>query len=342
MPVNNIVDSSALQSALPGGDSDLLVHRSVIRRLCDNLSESFVQLTGRSIVYFDQPVHMNIGDLAIYEGAQILLRSLNVNIVGHNSVLDLGKMARDRSRFILKSDLSKVSKLVDGADYIVFHGGGNFGDLWIDHQYMREAVIERFPSSKIIVFPQSVQFKSAEGWDRARRVLSSHKNIMFAARDAHSYDMMKDVCECIQTPDTAHMLWTDEETPRHVGSGGPVLTQSRRDAENMIGTSDANQFDWHDIVMPRDYASRHASEMARRLGIGRDMFSRSWNQTSQRLTRRAIERLAYSSQILTDRLHGVILASCAETPCVFTDTGYGKLTRYYEAWLKDSPLVRPA
>ncbi len=342
MSVDNMGDSSAVQSALPRSDSDLVIHRSVIRSLCDNISRSFIQLTGRSIVYFDQPVHMNIGDLAIYEGAQVLLKSLNVNIVAHNSVLDLGKMAPDRSRFILKPDLSKISGFVDVADYIVFHGGGNFGDLWIDHQYMREAVIEKFPSSKIIVFPQSVQFKSAEGWDRARRVLSSHKNIMFAARDAHSYDMMKDVCECIQTPDTAHMLWTDDETPRHVGSGGPVLTQSRRDAENMIGTSDADQFDWQDIVTPRDYASRHASEMARRLGIGRDMFSRSWNQTSQRLTRRAIERLAYSSQILTDRLHGVILASCAETPCVFTDTGYGKLTRYYEAWLKDSPLVRPA
>lgn len=341
MTVDNLNELPTGRPASSGLDFDLAAHRSAMRGLCDYLEKSFSVLAGKSVVYFDQPVYMNIGDLAIYEGARMLLRRLNAKVINQFSVLDLGKISKDRSRFALKSDLRRIHDNVNRADYIVFSGGGNFGDLWIDHQYMREAAISAFPSSKIIIFPQSIQFKTQEGWDRARRVMSSHRNIIFAARDYHSYEMMKNECECIQAPDTAHMIWSDQDIPRHVRSDGPMLTQSRRDAENMIGTSNATQFDWDDLITPRDYASRHVSELSRRYGIGRDLLSRDWDRTSRRLTLRAIARLADSSRILTDRLHGVILATCAETPCEFTDTGYGKLTRYYEAWLKDTPLVRP-
>ena len=43
--------------------------------------------------------------------------------------------------------------------YIFIHGGGNFGDLWPEHQQFREMILQRYPDRPVIQLPQSIHFQ---------------------------------------------------------------------------------------------------------------------------------------------------------------------------------------
>jgi hypothetical protein len=50
---------------------------------------------------------------------------------------------------------------------ILLSGGGNLGDFWVEHQRLREHVVQDFPRHKIIQLPQTMFFLD-QGGDRHR------------------------------------------------------------------------------------------------------------------------------------------------------------------------------
>lgn len=319
----------------------LAQHRRAMAEICDLLKSTISSIANKTAVYFDRPVYMNVGDLLIYEGASTLLKQMGIRQSATYSLLDVGYMARDRSRFVLKSPSRAIDRAVDEADVLIFQGGGNFGDLWTDHQYAREAVIKRYQHKPIVILPQTVHFERQENFDRMRRVLGECAQLRFIARDHESLEQMKDVCECAIAPDTAHMLWADTETPRHVQGEGRSLHQARRDTEASGSLSQSGTFDWDEMITKQDTILRHASELTRRVSIFRDPMATRWDDQAKDITIRAMQRFAQASNVVTDRLHGMILSSIVETPCEFVDNSYGKLGRYQRAWLRHTPYVSP-
>ena len=67
-----------------------------------------------------------------------------------------------------------------------------------------------------------------------------------------------------------------------------------------------------------------------------------WTGFSDRLLARAVDRLQRAERVITDRLHGAIVARLAGVPVVLVDNSYGKLSAYYDAWWRDDPAIRLA
>ena len=57
---------------------------------------------------------------------------------------------------------------------------------------------------------------------------------------------------------------------------------------------------------------------------------------------RGLRLLARGETVVTDRLHGHILALLLGIPHVVMDNDYGKVGAYIAAWTQASPLVRQA
>ncbi|UIF89512.1 polysaccharide pyruvyl transferase family protein (plasmid) [Cupriavidus necator] len=51
-----------------------------------------------------------------------------------------------------------VEGIIEGSTTIVFHGGGNLGDLYPLHDNFRKLVIKRYPNNKIVILPQTIHF----------------------------------------------------------------------------------------------------------------------------------------------------------------------------------------
>lgn len=314
-------------------------HRVLARTLCDRLAHSLEHLAGRTIVYFDRPVYMNIGDLLIYEGAKTLLQRIGVRTLATYGIGDLGRMNGNRRQFRLKPHFDAIDANVERADLIVFQGGGNFGDLWPDHHFAREAILDRYRRKPTLILPQTVHFEKPENFDRMRRIVEAHSSLHFMARDEESLECMKDICDCQLAPDTAHMLWADQETPKNTGADLLVIHQQRRDAESRQAPFGSCNFDWDDIITGTDVIVRRINLVSSRIPTFHRVASGWWDIQAARITARAACLFADASHVTTDRLHGLILATIVETPCKFVDNSYGKLGRYYNSWLRGTPLV---
>lgn len=98
------------------------------------------------IIYFDVPVHFNIGDLLILAGTETWLKRHGRRVTHRFSV-------RDYRRFLQSVTEDHV---------LLFHGGGNMGDLWREHEALRQDVLRRFPRNKAVLLPQTVHFRNAQ------------------------------------------------------------------------------------------------------------------------------------------------------------------------------------
>ncbi|VEH66559.1 General stress protein 30 [Rodentibacter pneumotropicus] len=98
-----------------------------------------------NVFYFDYPLHLNVGDLLIYHGTEQFFKDHNINVTLKRCEFDL--------------DINEVKQKITPNTTILLHGGGNFGDLYPQHQKIREAMIQHFPNNRIIVLPQTLYFK---------------------------------------------------------------------------------------------------------------------------------------------------------------------------------------
>src|SRR5262245_25393911 len=114
------------------------------------------------LVYLDYPVHTNVGDLLIQLGTRRFFEQFNYNVIASRSAYDFDARLMRR----ITSDVT-----------IVLHGGGNFGDLYDQHQNFREQVIRRFPDNRIVMLPQTIHYRSPERMALSAQIMSRHKNL---------------------------------------------------------------------------------------------------------------------------------------------------------------------
>lgn len=325
-------------------------HASTMRRLKDKLST--IDLGAGSatrIAYVDYPAHYNIGDLLINMGTEAFFSAKKANIGSRYAIGDLGKYDVSRDRFDLGRRIGQLDRdIADGA-ILVFHGGGNLGDIWPHHQRLRETLLERYRGVKTIVLPQSVQFNDHAQMKAAARSFGSHGDAKIYVRDGES---LRFVTERAQIPgevmpDMAHHLWDEPSAfphPHQTGSG--VLVQTRNDSEGPGERPAEDVFDWDDVVSSTDRLAYYAYAAWRRLNPAPRTAPtyRAWYAVRDHVVRKGIAHFQTAAHVKTDRLHGVILAALLNKKVMFDDRQniYRKLHRYHQSWLSDSPLITAA
>ena len=267
-----------------------------------------------------EPRHGNIGDSAIAEAERNFIN----DVFGGNCRIS------DVFMDDYKYDYPFWDKLIQKKDIICMNGGGNFGDLWYEEELFREEVIKRFPNNRIIMFPQSMLFSSAEKLKRAVEVYNGHRNLTIMARDKISYDSMKksfNKCKILFTPDI-------------VLSYGKYVKNDLSDSRENIGLFMRNDLE-------REINDESAEELKEYLKKKNYHFDESdmvdpvsiTIENRAELVKNKFRKISGYRLVITDRLHAMIFCAITKTPCIVFANNHHKVTGCYE-WLKSLDYIR--
>jgi exopolysaccharide biosynthesis predicted pyruvyltransferase EpsI len=289
---------------------------------------------GEPVALVGFPNYANVGDSAIWLGTLACLRALGS--AAPRYVCDHATYTRER----LAAGV--------GNGTILLHGGGSLGDLWPEHEGLREEVIAAFPANPIIQLPQAIHFQERVALAHARAVFDRHPRLTLLLRDQQSLTIARNEFRApsVLCPDMAFCLGA---LPQQATARRRVLWLGRMDQESAAASrvpADAG-------IEPVDWLTEHAPLLwlARRLGSRRLLRVRGlrWLRTAlpwtydwaarQRLLR-GCRLLSGGRVVVTDRLHGHILCVLLGIPHVLLDNSYRKVRSFHETWTRDCELVR--
>lgn len=307
--------------------------RALLREQLESLLEP-----GEPVALVDYPHHENVGDCTIWLGERRLLE-------------DLGHPVRYVCDLRSYSPRQLEQRLPEGA--ILLHGGGNLGDLWASHQDLREAVIERFAHRRIVQLPQTITFQDERRIERFARVARSHPGLTIMVRDRRSKGLADEHFggallspDCAswlrpQRPATAiqELVWlsrTDHEAvgsaPGRVAPVAPVDWIGKRSARPAhVAVRESTRLLDAALRWRRTLPARHAEA---RIAI--------YDRLAKTRYEHGLRMLGSGSVVVTDRLHGHILAALLGLPQVVLDSRFGKVLDYHATWTADLPHVRSA
>ena len=277
-------------------------------------------------VLLDFPDHANVGDSAIYAGQMAFF----------DATKPLRYVCTTRS-----VDWADVDRYSFGGT-IYLSGGGNFGDLWPHFQEFREDVITRFPDRTIIQLPQSIHFGDESNALKTAQILGNHPNFTLLVRDVDSLRFAERTlrCDARLCPDMAFCL-------------GPLSAQAPQIDLLLHLRTDQEAREQYASVQPRPNYTLERSDWpeeganfrkfnnlqgalkiaAGALTGGRpgERITRYRHRATTRLDR-GVALLGKAKAIVTDRLHGHILATLIGRPHVALDNSYGKISRFASTW----------
>ncbi|OOF88344.1 polysaccharide pyruvyl transferase [Rodentibacter ratti] len=290
------------------------------------------------VFYFDYPLHLNVGDLLIYHGTEQFFKDHHINVTLKRCEFDL--------------DINEVKQKITPNTTILLHGGGNFGDLYPQHQKIREAMVQYFPNNRIIVLPQTLYFKDQKNLEKSAALFNQHSDCHLLARDERTAESFQQFSSKVRlSPDMAHQLYGT--LPTKQGNTGKQLYFLRKDIEasevekNILATLPANSNvrDWEDILTRLDSIvlalSWRMSKFAHQQNWAwlKNLFHQFWFAYTKRIVKRVAAVFLQNDRITTTRLHGHIFSCLLEIPNRVCDNAYGKNSGYANLWTKNIDFV---
>lgn len=288
-------------------------------------------LKGKKCIYIDLPYHLNIGDILIWQGTEYFLND--------NKITCFMREDKDSFKFpVLDKDV-----------VILFHGGGNFGDIWPAHHLFRNKVIAHYLDNKIIILPQTVFFSDKENMITDADQLSIHRNLTIIGRDQVSYDILNKYYyrnDILMLPDMAFYINLQSLHKQCVKETKTIMFFRRQDKEAadiydflQIVPSDAEQHEWPTMEphMPA-WQERCLSRVRKYLP---PVYKWYWNYVMRPYyVSMGVRFISSYKQIYTTRLHGAILSILLGKPVTIFDNSYGKNSSFYDTWLSDVEDVK--
>ena len=206
------------------------------------------------------------------------------------------------------------------------------GNIYWMNERIRWEVIRNFPDNRIIVFPETIYYdETALGQAEKKmseQIYNKHSNITICAREKKSFEMMRRIypnCNVILTPDI--VCYTDRWKEKADNREGALLIL-RNDIEKSVNDVKVVSA----IVEKMGYNVSYTDMMYQRKGyIGK--YNRS------RIVADKKSQLAGAELVVTDRLHGMILAAITGTPCVVFYGYNHKIESYYNTWFSDVSYI---
>lgn len=276
---------------------------------------------GEAYALVDFPDHANVGDSAIWLGERALLRHVT---------------GRDPAYVCTWQDFDAAAfRRACPTGVLFLHGGGNLGDIWIHHQQFREHLVDTVTDRRVVQLPQSIHFRDPARADRFTAIVARHPDFHLCVRDEPGlrFARARFACPVTLAPDSAFGLGVQ---PRPAPPTDAVLMLLRTDDERaghdramLAAHPGAVLVDWlEDGAMPLRDAGTDRTGWYDRIATAR--------------VRRGLALLSRGERVVTDRLHGHILALLLDIPHVALDNDYGKVSAYIAAWTAASPRVRTA
>ncbi|WP_347460322.1 polysaccharide pyruvyl transferase family protein [Acinetobacter thermotolerans] len=275
----------------------------IMRSLKHNLDLIVDYIEDRDdVIYLDYPLHYNVGDLLILLGGIQYLKEKNINV----------------RKFLCVNNfkVSNLMKMVTPKTTILCHGGGNFGDIYTNHQKLRQDVVKNFPNNRIIILPQTAYFQDEKNQKESENLFSQHNNLIIFARDSVSLDIFKNHSpHSFLMPDMAHFLY--ENLPSYSNVSKTSLFFLRKDIEASASQENKksnNSYDWDDLILESD--EKQLKKIKRIMRLNKainctridDYVFKLWSEHIDIVINRSIAFFSEYDEVVTSRLHGHILA----------------------------------
>lgn len=235
--------------------------------------------------------------------------------------------------------IHSIRRQIAPEDLITIVGGGNMGSLYSDIEELRQLVIRSFPRNRIVCFPQTLDWDGTEGSNKALegivRTYSKHPDIHVFARESITRDKLLELF--LSYPNVKVGFSPDivlSATASSLGSCGysratGILRCLRDDRERVLTLEQYAQLD--EVLRSTgeqiEYTDTHAG--GSRLDEGR----------CAHLLADKLDQFRAARLVVTDRLHGMILAALAGTPCLVLPNSNHKIRQTWLDWLADVPQV---
>lgn len=135
---------------------------------------------GDTVFLFCSPYHPNMGDHA---QTYCIQKWYQKNYPSYRMIILQSTVCRS---FIFKI----IRKTIKRNDKLVCHSGYHLTNIY-NEQRVYFYLIENFKDFQIIIFPQTINYTTAESLEYAKRILNSHPNLTLMCRDEVSYNTAK-------------------------------------------------------------------------------------------------------------------------------------------------------
>lgn len=305
-----------------------------LKEKCNQLAriiqEKLTPLITGNYVFLDLPYYTNIGDALIWQGTEDFLKTIPY-------------------RCLYRCSFETFEyKQLDSEVVILLQGGGNFGDLYPQHNAFRNRIIKLYPNNRIIILPQTVYYMGTRMLANDPIIMRQHKKLFICARDQYSYDFLKRYRfgnNILLVPDMAFCIDFSNMHDAILPQTERVLLFKRIDKEkvdtsNIVPGKYKGLLDMKDWVgyesMTEDFT--HLSNLIKTKKYEEcDDYAISTYLPDR--VKVGIQMISPYKLVYSNRLHGSILSILLGKEVTMIDNSYGKNTQFYDTWLIGVPTI---
>lgn len=277
-----------------------------------NLSFENVINNSDNVYIFMACDYSNLGDYAITVAQKEILLEMYPNRKIH--VINM------------KDTFSKLKSIDNTNDIITIIGGGNMGDLYYGYERKRNFIVKFLHGYNIISFPQSVYFSNSKlgrfAKKRSIKEYSKHNKLTIYAREKLSYNLMRNLFtnnKIKLSPDIVFTL----DYRKNLNRKGIVIS-IREDKESIL-TKENRQYLLESLkIYQTTFLNTTTIKNPQNIGLDFEHLINSYST---------------AELIITDRLHGMIIAYITGTPAIVIPNNNGKVISSYE-WIKDCDFIK--
>jgi exopolysaccharide biosynthesis predicted pyruvyltransferase EpsI len=319
-----------------GLSMDDVADRAPVRRLAEIFDTELSRAipVGSHIVVFDFPYYPNPGDAAIWCGTRAWLSRRGCTV-----------------RDLRRHENLSLRSLPDIAPHevILFMGGGNFGDLYPEHQRARDLVLRNFSRNRFVQFPQTLNYADVANASTLQHAMRNRPNTFLYWRDRKSLASARSLF-----PGANHFLAPDaacglEAWYRPMQPTDRLGLLQRQDLEargpqrwvhsGVVGSdwpvSNRLKAEWRFLRSANNLLERSRWVSSRSVVRFRSF---AFERLVQQNLSAAVRSLSLNEVIITDRLHGHILCTLMRIPHIAVPDRYGKIAAYYNTWSTHDPV----
>ena len=305
------------------------------------IERALTPLIENDYLLLDLPYHSNLGDTLIWQGELDFLRQLPYKKLYSTW---------------FQGNLSMAGKHLHPGTILLFHGGGNFGDIWPVHGQFRRKAIAMFPNQKCVILPQTIYYQKKMNLLEEAAFYAKYPNVTICARDNKSFEILKNYFPnnpSLLVPDMAFCM--DMKKYKRPVQLEKTIFVRRTDQEinNMVDyqqvPKDADISDWVFLDRSKEYGRQNdivkwARRFDKYLGTNwkHKLLDFYWMNVLRPLNvKTAIHFIDRYEHIYTTRMHAAILSIIlGKTDVTLFDNSYGKSSSFYHTWLNDVEGLR--
>ncbi len=276
----------------------------------------------KNLYLIGSPHYHNMGDHAI---ALSTLEFIKPKELGFDAIYEVYLHQYHDEKFALR-------KFTTSKDVFLIQGGGYMGDQHMAGEIFLRHVVQDFPKNRLIFLPQTMYYSNTEHGNkqllRAKKFYKKHPDLHLFAREQITYDSMTQhfpTAKVYKAPDmVVSSNWTDNSKTRN----GFVFFM-RDDVERVLNqenydllTSIANKFE-QNITL---------TDTCEYEGLIPDA------QTRELRMNHTLNKFRTARLVVTDRLHGMLLAAVTQTRCIAFSNFNHKVLGVYK-WIEDLDYI---